>query len=829
MVDIVNIGMRVDSSSVRKGRDDLESFGGQSVKTKKATDRLIDTFGKLTVAVGSLSGVYFSVIKPHREFTKSLSELSAITGAAGNDLLFMKEQAIALGASTTFSANEVAESFKLMASAKPDLLESKEALVSVTKEVLALSEASGMALPNAAMALGSAMNQFKAGSSEASRFINVLAAGAKFGASEIDQTAEALKNSGAVASSLGVSFEEVNAAIQAMASISIKGAEAGTGLRSVLLKLANQSNSKFNPEIVGLSDALVNLKNANLTTTEKTKLFGLESITAATAVIEQADAVAELTENLTDTNTAYEQASINMNNLDGDIKSMSSSWSTAALIIGDSLDPALRIIAVTLSGLGKMAQIAAIEFGDLGNLLGSYAAQTAALATLDIEQFNLIGDMRKEERKAIDEKIRLITGEATEYEKLIIAQERLAQLKGDFSFSAMQERNNLIAEIALRERNIEKIGKETEEIEKKIAASGISSAKATRSFFEDDSSGGKSTVDASKAIIASLREQAQTFGMTAEQIAIHRLALSGATVEQISEAKDLADKIANLKSVAMTRDSDFEVYKSDLAKEEEALAVSFGVRSALIIEQLESKEISEAESRERLLALEQDYYDKLHNIDSDYFEKKKALTMEWSEMWMNAQNTFSSGMGSAAADVIVDQKNVGDAVEGVFKSIAKQAIQTYTTTRLQQMINHATAETIKAKETATSVASAGTVAAAWAPAAAATSVASFGSSAAAGIAGLIAIAALSSKLFGGSGGGGSSPSVASSTAPSLPAPPQQTQPQPQVSVFVLGGSGEAPDMDSIMDRLSIAVNEEDRQVFNVESRQVQDIIEAVKA
>jgi TP901 family phage tail tape measure protein len=416
MVDLVNIGLAVDSSQVKEGRQELDKFGNQAKKTEKATDKLLSAFKKYA----SLAAVYvavWKVIDAHREFSKAVSELSSITGATGQDLKFYREQALQMGASTTFMASEVVQAFKLVASAKPELLASRDALAQVTREVLTLAEASGMQLPDAATALAGSLNQFGAGAEQASRYINVLAAGAKFGSSEINETAEAMKNAGAVAASMSLSFEETNAAIQALSANSLKGAEAGTGLRGVLLKLAKDGRDEFNPEIVGLERALLNLRDANLTTTEKMDLFGQESITAATALIEQADKVGELTRALTGTSTAYEQARINTNNLDGDIKAMGSSWERVALILGNTFDPALRFTAQSLTWAGKVAATASEEVGDLGDMLGAYAAIAVAVSTLDWQSVETVLAARREQRKEADARISKIWEEKDAVEK----------------------------------------------------------------------------------------------------------------------------------------------------------------------------------------------------------------------------------------------------------------------------------------------------------------------------------------------------------------------------------------------------------------------------
>ena len=409
MVDIVEVGLAVDSTQVDKGKARLKKLGDQARKTEKATDKMSRAFKTgMVAAMAAATVAVFSAIKAHREFTKSISELSSITGAVGKDLEFFKNQSLQLGESTTFSASQVATAFKLIASAKPDLLESKEALALVTREVLTLAEASGLDLPQAANALGGALNQFSAGASEANRFINVLAAGSKFGASAINETSEAMKNVGAVASSMGLSFESTNAAIQALASVSIKGTEAGTGLRGVLLKLAKQSRDEFNPEIVGLEQAMKNLKDANLTTTEKMNLFGLESTTAATALIAQADSIGILTEKLTGTGVAMEQAAINTNNLDGDIKMMSSAWEGAALFIGDMFDPALRAVVQTMGGAAKIIKSIGIAIKDMGDALGWFMAATAAVLTLDFDALDKINETRDKNAQKLKDEYDLI-------------------------------------------------------------------------------------------------------------------------------------------------------------------------------------------------------------------------------------------------------------------------------------------------------------------------------------------------------------------------------------------------------------------------------------
>jgi len=348
MSDIVDIGLSVDSRQVTRGTHALDKFGKESLAAERSTSQLNRTLSRGKVLFGAFAAAAVAAgaayaIKKTLEFEQSIAELGAITGATGKDLAFLRDKSLEFGQTTTQSAVQVATAFKLVASAKPDLLENGAALASVTREVIKLAEAARIDLTTASQTVGGALNQFGADADQAARFVNVLAAGAKFGASEIADTAQALKVAGTVAAGAGLSFEQTTAAIEAMAKVALKGSLAGTGLRGVLLKLSTQSRDEFNPEVVGFTKALQNLAKAELSTAEKKKLFGQESITAANALIKEADALDTLTGKLTGTNTATEQATINTATLVGDFKRLQSAAEGLAISVGTKTNPAIRV------------------------------------------------------------------------------------------------------------------------------------------------------------------------------------------------------------------------------------------------------------------------------------------------------------------------------------------------------------------------------------------------------------------------------------------------------------------------------------------------------
>ncbi|EJY5612918.1 phage tail tape measure protein [Salmonella enterica] len=327
-------------------------------KTEDAYRRVSESVTGLAGRLAGFAGAGLSlgaIINTTRQYSQSLSDLQAITGATSAQMKLYDQAAQEMGRTTEYSASQAAEAIKLMASAKPELLSTSEGLSAATKSALTLAQAAGTTLPDATRTLALSLNQFGAGAEQADRYINVLAAGAKYGSSEIVDTAAAIKNGGVAAAQAGVGFEQLNAAIQVLAAREIKGGEAGTALRNVILNLEKGADKSLKPSVAGLSRALANLAGKNLSTAQAVKLFGVENITAASILVDNRSKLDELTTALTGTQTAHEQAAIRVNNLNGDLMGLTSAFEGLILKVGQSGDGPLRsgvqTITEALNGL----------------------------------------------------------------------------------------------------------------------------------------------------------------------------------------------------------------------------------------------------------------------------------------------------------------------------------------------------------------------------------------------------------------------------------------------------------------------------------------------
>jgi len=292
--------------------------------------------GAAIAGIGAAAKLAGDNIRTAFNFEKSMSGLSALTGKTGKELEQLKEYAIELGSTTTLTASQVADAFRLIGSQQPQLLESSEALKEVTKYAIRLSEAAGIDLATASQTLSTSINQMGGDSNNAARYVNVLAAASQKGAGDIAWLGEALTKSATAAKAVGTDYEELVANLEQLAKGGFDASTAGTALRSIIMNLEKQANQDFKPSIVGLTQAFENLGKAELDITGYQQIAGKMFATQAKVLADAAGEARNMTEAITGTNIAEEQATTNTANLDGSLKALASAWEGLNLHINSS-------------------------------------------------------------------------------------------------------------------------------------------------------------------------------------------------------------------------------------------------------------------------------------------------------------------------------------------------------------------------------------------------------------------------------------------------------------------------------------------------------------
>lgn len=340
MADFAELGIKVDSRQVTTADNRLDRLTATGGRAEAMTGRLRGSARGLAVSLGAagVAGAAFLMGKAFtksislgKDFTTQLSDLSAITGIVDEQLDDIGERALEASQKTGRSATEIVEAYKLVASQLAEQIDFETAagqrvLRQVAEDAVTLSQAARIDLSQAVQATTTAINQFNLEAEASSSVINNLAAGSKFGAAEVGNIQAAMQEAGSAAASAGEDITTTNAAIQVLAANAITGSRAGTGLRQVFLRLQTEADKLARN---GIKD--VNIQSDGLTATLRkltpllgdagalTDIFGQEAFNAASLLISNVDALESLEGKLTDTNTATEQAGVQMDNLEGDI------------------------------------------------------------------------------------------------------------------------------------------------------------------------------------------------------------------------------------------------------------------------------------------------------------------------------------------------------------------------------------------------------------------------------------------------------------------------------------------------------------------------------
>lgn len=353
---------------LKQHKSDLKAVNDEMKKSPGFIDKMVNGFNKfggiIVSLIGFLTGVTLALRSFREERNKlesSQANLKSLTGLDDDSISWLTEQAKKLSTTMTkeglrvrASANEILEAYMLVGGAKAELLDNKEALAAVTEEAMRLQAAAGdITLAEAVDAVTLSLNQFGAPAEDAARYVNVLAAGSKEGASGIASITAAIQRSGVAAAGANVSIEETVALIETLAYKGITDEVAGTALKKFFLVLQTGADDT-NPKVVGLAKALENLKAKNMGAADIKKMFGEEGYNAAAVILQNTDMVNRLTEAVTGTNIAFEQSAINSNTAAAALDQARNKMKLAMVDLGEKLDGVFTVSTNMATNLVKI-------------------------------------------------------------------------------------------------------------------------------------------------------------------------------------------------------------------------------------------------------------------------------------------------------------------------------------------------------------------------------------------------------------------------------------------------------------------------------------------
>jgi TP901 family phage tail tape measure protein len=316
----------------------------------------------MTVAGGAMAYGLGQAVKTSADFGANMSKVQALSGSSAEEFQQLREQALKLGADTSFSSGQAAEGMQMLAAAGFNANQIMDAMPGVLDAAAASGEEMGLV----AETIGSALSTFGLKASESGHIADVLASAANSSAIGLQDMAYSMKYAGPVAAQLGYSVEEVGAALIEMGNAGIKGEQAGTTLRAALLNLVDPPKEaadtmaalgmKFTDsagKMLPLGDVIGVLKQKTEGMTEAQKaatlaqLFGKEAASGMLVLLAQGpEAFKKYQDGLINSaGAAKTAAEIMKDNLQGSLEELGGSVEAALIHIGDALTPVIQTVA----------------------------------------------------------------------------------------------------------------------------------------------------------------------------------------------------------------------------------------------------------------------------------------------------------------------------------------------------------------------------------------------------------------------------------------------------------------------------------------------------
>lgn len=349
----------------------------------------------MTAAGLAVAAFGVAAVKMAADFDQQMSTVQANTGATSAQMDQLRAAAIEAGASTVYSASDSADAINDLGKAGMSVT---DILNGGLSGALNLAASDGMAVGDAAEYMANALSMFHLKGSQASQVADTLAAGAGKAVGNVSDFGEALNNCGAQANSFGMNVQETTGVLALFAQNGTIGAEAGTQLNSMLMKLAAPSTEAANTmkelgisaydaqgHFVGMANFAGQLQKAekNLTDEQRNQanatIFGSYAIKAANYLYEAGESgVNKWTKAVSESGYAAEQAAAKNNNLKGDLENLSGSMESLMISVGEGAQGPLRKMVQCLdtlvdafAGLPSGAQQTIVVMASLAGVFGA--------------------------------------------------------------------------------------------------------------------------------------------------------------------------------------------------------------------------------------------------------------------------------------------------------------------------------------------------------------------------------------------------------------------------------------------------------------------------
>ena len=354
----LNIFLGLDASRFEKGINKVNRRLGRVGKKMQSMGRSLSaSVTAPIVAMGALAG------KTFMDFESEMLKVKAISGATGEAFKALENNAKALGASTIFTASQVA-GLQLELS---KLGLTPEQINASTGSILALAQATDSDLAQSAEVAAKTMQAFGLSANDMTMITDVMADSFSSSALDMNKFETAMSSVGPVAKGAGSSLQETTAILGVLVNNGVEASTAGTALRNIFLDLAKEGMT--------MGEAMDIINNSTNPLATSMEMFGKRGATVATILANNGQAVTDLTKDFQDSKgEAQDMANIMGSGLGGSLKTLQSQFEGLLIQLGEILLPVFNKVLGFASKLIEKFNGLSSEQKELGVQIGLVAA-----------------------------------------------------------------------------------------------------------------------------------------------------------------------------------------------------------------------------------------------------------------------------------------------------------------------------------------------------------------------------------------------------------------------------------------------------------------------
>ena len=401
--------IRITASAANFGRG-IQAAVGHVGKLADAAQTAASALQSIGVAALKMSAALTTALTPAivqgAKFEQAMAGVKAVltdvqgaSSGAATRFAELTAEAKRLGATTVFTATEVASAMEFLGLAGFNSSE----IMGGLQDTLDLAAAGALDLGRAADLASDTMIAFGLSAEDLDRVVDVFAATATNANTNVNTLGEAMKLVAPIASTLGQDVEQVATALGILADGGIKGSIAGAGLAQGMAQLAkkgedaNKVLTKYgitfedvNPEVVSLRDIIARFEEVNLSAGDAMTLFGARAgrtmLLLKNQGVQAFDALHKITEEAA--GSAQRMAEIRMDTVIGSFKTLKAAIEALNIGIFDSFKETLRDTIKTMTewvqvGVDWVSKNQAIA-GTIAVLMGAAAAALAVFGTFAV-------------------------------------------------------------------------------------------------------------------------------------------------------------------------------------------------------------------------------------------------------------------------------------------------------------------------------------------------------------------------------------------------------------------------------------------------------------